>query len=129
MNEPSKNDITEEEAGNVRKESHHLQEKRPSPVAENKSRSQRSRAQRSSLKGVRSGHYLQDSVMAGGCGAKLDPRDFGPKGKIDHDIYYIKVNETDEEKAKEILRENGLTAGIAEDLMVDAALRKHNSPI
>lgn len=81
------------------------------------------------LKGVRSGHYLQDSVMAGGCGAKLDPRDFGPKGKIDHDIYYIKVNETDEEKAKEILRENGLTAGIAEDLMVDAALRKHNSPI
>ena len=42
------------------------------------------------LKGVRSGHYLQDSVMAGGCGAKLDPRDFGPKGKIDHDIYYIK---------------------------------------
>ena len=95
------------------------------------------------LKGVRSGHYLQDSVMAGGCGAKLDPRDFmaggcgakldprdfGPKGKIDHDIYYVKVNEADEEKAKEILRENGLTAGIAEDLMVDAALRKHNSPI
>ena len=56
-------------------------------------------------------------------------RDFGPKGKIDHDIYYVKVNEADEEKAKEILRENGLTAGIAEDLMVDAALRKHNSPI
>lgn len=81
------------------------------------------------LKGVRAGHYLQDSVMAGGCGAKLDPRDFGAKGKIDHDIYFVKVNEADEEKAKEILRENGLTAGIAEDLMVDAALRQHHSPI
>ena len=108
MNEPSKNDITEEEAGNVRKESHHLQEKRPSTVAENKSRSQRSRAQRRSLRplspGLRHGRRL-------------------------HDIYYVKVNEADEEKAKEILRENGLTAGIAEDLMVDAALRKHNSPI
>ena len=78
------------------------------------------------LRGVRAGHYLQDSVMPGGCGAKLDPRDFGSKGKIDRDIYWIKVIESDEEKAKAILRQSGVVAGIADehDLMTDAALRK-----
>ena len=43
------------------------------------------------LTGFKASHYLQDSVMAGGCGAKLDPRDFGSKGKIDHEVYVIKV--------------------------------------
>lgn len=76
------------------------------------------------LRGVRSGHYLQDSVMAGGCGAKLDPRDFGAKGKIDRDIYWVKVPESEEVNAREVLRKNGLVAGIEDDLMVDAALRK-----
>ncbi len=76
------------------------------------------------LRGVRSGHYLQDVVMAGGCGAKLDPRNFGPKGRIDREIYWISVIEGDEETARDILRKNGLVAGIADDLMVDAALRK-----
>lgn len=78
------------------------------------------------LRGVRAGHYLQDSVMAGGCGAKLDPRDFGAKGKIDREIYWIKVIEADEEKAKDILRQNGIVAAIEDDydLMTDAALRK-----
>lgn len=78
------------------------------------------------LRGVRSGHYLQDVVMAGGCGAKLDPRDFGGKGKIDRDIYWVKVIAGDEEKAKEILRQNGIVAGLEDeyDLMTDAALRK-----
>ena len=33
------------------------------------------------LTGFKASHYLQDSVMAGGCGAKLDPRDFGLRGK------------------------------------------------
>ena len=27
------------------------------------------------LTGFKAGHYLQESVMAGGCGAKLDPRE------------------------------------------------------
>jgi hypothetical protein len=76
------------------------------------------------LRGVRAGHYLQDVVMAGGCGAKLDPRDFGAKGKVDREIYWVRVIEGDEEKAREILRRSGLVAGIEDGLMTDAALRK-----
>ena len=79
------------------------------------------------LRGVRASHYLQDVVMAGGCGAKLDPRDFGAKGKIDRDIYYVEVRESDEETARELLRRAGIVAGIEDDLMVDAALRKHRA--
>ncbi|MBE6909639.1 MAG: hypothetical protein E7474_08755 [Ruminococcaceae bacterium] len=76
------------------------------------------------LRGVRSGHYLQDVVLAGGCGAKLDPRDFGAKGKIDREIYWVSVIAADEERARDILRKNGIVAEIADDLMTDAALRK-----
>ena len=77
------------------------------------------------FKGVRAGHYLQDSVMACGCGAKLDPRDFGAKGKADHDIYYIRVNASDADAAREAIRRGGLVAE-AEDpaaLREDAAVR------
>ncbi len=81
------------------------------------------------LTGVKAGHYLQESVMAGGCGAKLDPRDFGRKGKIDREVYFIKVNEKDVEKAKEILLKNGLVAEIDETLMTDAALKTRHSYI
>ena len=52
------------------------------------------------LPGVRSGHYLQETVMGGGCGAKLDPRDFGGHGRIDRDIYWVSVIQGDEEKAQ-----------------------------
>ena len=76
--------------------------------------------------GISAGHYLQESVMAGGCGAKLDPRDFGKKGKIDRDIYYIRVRA---DRVREILRKNGITAGIDGDLMTDAALKKRHSYI
>ncbi len=79
--------------------------------------------------GISAGHYLQESVMAGGCGAKLDPRDFGKKGKIDRDIYYIRVRAADADWVREILRRNGITAGIDEDLMTDAALKKRHSYI
>lgn len=76
------------------------------------------------LPGVKSGHYLQETVMGGGCGAKLDPRDFGGHGKIDRDIYWVKVIEGDEEKAKEILKHSGIIAEVEEDVLLDAALRK-----
>lgn len=76
------------------------------------------------LSGVKSGHYLQDVVIAGGCGAKLDPRDFGGRGRIDRDIYWIKVAEDDEEKAREILRRSGLVAEVDESVMTDAALKE-----
>ncbi len=74
--------------------------------------------------GVKSGHYLQETVMGGGCGAKLDPRDFGPNGKIDRDIYWIQVPLTEEEHAREILRRNGIVPVVEEDVLLDAALRK-----
>lgn len=78
----------------------------------------------SELKGVRAGHYFQETVMGGGCGAKLDPRDFGGHGRIDRDIYWVKVNEKDEAKALDILKMDGLVTGIEKDVLVDAALRK-----
>ena len=74
--------------------------------------------------GARSGHYLQETVMGGGCGAKLDPRNFGAKGVIDRDIYWVKVIAGDEEKAREILRQNGIVTEVQEDVLLDAALRK-----
>ncbi len=76
------------------------------------------------LESMRSGHYLQETVMGGGCGAKLDPRNFGSHGTIDRDIYWVKVAEADVEKAKEILRQNGLVPVVEEDVLLDAALRK-----
>ena len=76
------------------------------------------------LASMRSGHYLQETVMGGGCGAKLDPRNFGGHGTIDRDIYWVKVIAGDEEKAREILRQNGIVAEVQEDVLLDAALRK-----
>ena len=74
--------------------------------------------------GMRSGHYLQETVMGGGCGAKLDPRDFGPKGKIDRDIYWISVLAEKEEEARSILRQSGIVPEVEENVLRDAALRK-----
>ena len=76
------------------------------------------------LPGMRSGHYLQETVMGGGCGAKLDPRDFGTKGRIYRDIYWVDVPEKEAAHAKQILRENGIVAVVEEDVLLDAALRK-----
>ena len=76
------------------------------------------------LPGVRAGHYLQETVMGGGCGAKLDPRNFGGHGQIDRDIYWVKVIEGDEEKAREILLRSGIVPVVEKDVLLDAALRK-----
>ena len=76
------------------------------------------------LPGVRSGHYLQETVLGGGCGAKLDPRDFGSRGKIDRDIYWVSVPEEDVEKARDILRQSGLVPVVEDNVLQDAALRK-----
>ncbi len=78
----------------------------------------------SGLSGVKSGHYQQDTVIACGCGAKLDPRNFGDRGKIDRDIYWIRVNAEDEAKAVEILKKNGLVPQVDEDILLDASQRK-----
>lgn len=76
------------------------------------------------VKGMRSGHYLQETVMGGGCGAKLDPRDFGGKGRIDRDIYWVEVLPEEEEHSREILRLNGIVPVVEENVLLDAALRK-----
>ena len=41
----------------------------------------------------------------GGCVAKLDIRDFGPRGKIDRHIYYIETRISDAPRARKILAE------------------------
>ena len=76
------------------------------------------------VKGARCGHYLQETVMGGGCGAKLDPRDFGKKGKIDREIYFVEVFPEDEERVREILRRRGIVPVVEENVLLDAALRK-----
>ena len=76
------------------------------------------------FRGAKAGHYLQETVMGGGCGAKLDPRDFGGHGRIDRDIYWVSVLQEDEDKARDILRQNGIVPVAEDDVLLDAALRK-----
>lgn len=47
--------------------------------------------------------YYEKECPVGGCGSKLDIRDFGPRGRIDRKGYYIRVALADVEKAKTIL--------------------------
>lgn len=60
------------------------------------------------LKGTRANRYFADTLFACGCGSKLDPRNFGEKGKVDRNIYFIDVREEDAERAMSILDERGL---------------------
>ncbi|MCR5302944.1 MAG: hypothetical protein K6E33_00145 [Lachnospiraceae bacterium] len=75
------------------------------------------------FKGVRAGHYFADPVASGGCGAKLDPRNFGGGGKIDRDIYFIEVKESDRERALELIHNNGIVAEVDNNAALDAAER------
>lgn len=75
----------------------------------------------------KAGHYFQETVTGGGCGAKLDPRDFGAKGKIDREIYWIKVPEADIERAREILLKAGVTPTVDEGVTLDASKRVSNA--
>ena len=52
------------------------------------------RALRDGLKkaGIRaSASSYEDEIPVGGCGAKMDIRDFGPEGKIDRTVYVVRV--------------------------------------
>ena len=71
-------------------------------------------------------HYSNDYVAAGGCAAKLDPRDFGGGGKIDHDIYFIEVRESDKEAALETIRKAGLVTVVDDSASVDRAVQIMN---
>ena len=52
---------------------------------------------------IKAGHYDADPFIACGCGAKLDPRNFGSNGHIDRDIYFIDVKESELQRANEII--------------------------
>ena len=54
------------------------------------------------LSGVSAGSW-QDEVGACGCGGKIDCRDYGEGGKIDRDIYMIRVKEADQAQAEKIV--------------------------
>ena len=56
------------------------------------------------MRGVSAGHYPQDAVMAGGCGAKLDIRKFGRKEPIPTRIFHIEVEPVDGDAAKKLLK-------------------------
>ena len=47
----------------------------------------------------------QDESPVCGRGAKLDVRDFGPNGRIDRDIYTIRVPESELGKAQELVKQ------------------------
>lgn len=46
------------------------------------------------------GGYYETELPVGGCGAKLDARNFGEKGKIERNVYYIDVPVRDAERAQ-----------------------------
>ncbi|MGI6075485.1 MAG: hypothetical protein ACOYD9_03860 [Pyramidobacter sp.] len=60
------------------------------------------------IKHVSAGHCFADALSPNGIGGMLDPRDFGAKGKVDRDVYYIRVRESDREAALEAMRRHGL---------------------
>ena len=60
------------------------------------------------INGIKYGHYLQEDIIAGGCASQLDPRDLGPNGKIDRDIYYIKVPASKYNTICNLIFQNGI---------------------
>ena len=43
----------------------------------------------------------------GGCGCKLDIRDFGPNGRIDREMYLVTVPSAEAGRAREVLASLG----------------------
>ncbi|MGN0839086.1 MAG: hypothetical protein ACI4NN_08435 [Pyramidobacter sp.] len=66
------------------------------------------------IRHISAGHYFSDPVSPNGIGGMLDPRDFGAKGRVDRDMYYVRVRERDREAALAAMRRHGLTS-IVED--------------
>ena len=54
------------------------------------------------VRGVRAWHF-EDEPPVGGCGCKLDIRNFGPRGRIDREQYFITVPAEEAEKARKVL--------------------------
>ncbi|MGN0709637.1 MAG: hypothetical protein ACI4LM_05295 [Anaerovoracaceae bacterium] len=77
------------------------------------------------VKGVSTGHYLQEEIIAGGCASQIDPRDMGAKGRIDRDVYFINVKESQKDRALEVIRQSGLVSEVVstDELMKDGPER------
>lgn len=54
------------------------------------------------VRGVKAWHY-EAEPPAGGCGCKLDIRNFGPKGRIDREMYVVAVPASELERARSAL--------------------------
>ncbi|MBR0204891.1 MAG: hypothetical protein IJQ56_11055 [Synergistaceae bacterium] len=67
------------------------------------------------FKGVRASHYPIESLNACGCGAKVDPRNFGANGHIDRDIYFVDVREEDSLRAKDLLSQHEINLVVESD--------------
>jgi len=67
------------------------------------------------------GHYQMENIVQAGY-AGLDIRNLGPNGRIDRDIYYVNVKESEKEHALKVIRAAGLVAEVltVEQMMEDA---------
>ena len=54
------------------------------------------------IRGVKAWHYESEPPV-GGCGCKLDIRNFGPKGRIDRELYIIAVPVSELDNARAAL--------------------------
>ncbi len=66
------------------------------------------------IRGVSAGHYTQEKIPVGGY-SMLDPRDFGRNGRINRDIYYVRVPVSAESSALEAIRSHAVNAEIVSD--------------
>lgn len=54
------------------------------------------------IRGVKAWHYESEPPV-GGCGCKLDIRNFGPNGRIDRETYVVAVPAEEAEQAAAVL--------------------------
>lgn len=54
------------------------------------------------VRGVKAWHYESEPPV-GGCGCKLDIRNFGPNGRIDREMYVVSVPVSEAERAERAL--------------------------
>lgn len=62
----------------------------------------RAALEKAGVRGVKARH-CQVEPPVGGCGCKLDIRNFGPNGRIDREEYFITVPAEEAERARRVL--------------------------
>ena len=66
------------------------------------------------IKGVSAGRYMQERIPVGGY-SMMDPRDYGPNGRIDRNVYFIRVRESQAAAALDAIRAHAVTAEVMSD--------------